>query len=114
MRTLKKSLQAAAATLALLGSATAVRAAVVRVERVSVAISGAPANRDSFALETMSPDGNLVAFTSAANNLTAGSTDVLFGLYLRDRAGGTTAKLNASSVSFSADGRWMAFASTAS
>jgi Tol biopolymer transport system component len=94
------------------------------IEVVSVADDGTLADADSRAA-SLSDDGNLVAFASAATNLVAsdgnGSTDV----FVRDRAAGRTIRVSVSSSggegdadsrapSLSADGRFVAFESDAS
>jgi Tol biopolymer transport system component len=58
-------------------------------ERVSISGSGAQANFGSFA-PSLSADGNLVAFYSAASNLVAGDTNDGGDLFVRDRRLGTT------------------------
>lgn len=93
---------------------------------VSVGTNGGVANgvcRGS----TMTPDGLLVAFTSAANNLVTGDTNGIADVFVRDWQGGTTRLVSAGarpynpysspvgseSPDISADGRFVAFYSTA-
>jgi len=93
--------------------------------RVSVADSGAQASCCS-ASAAISAEGRYVVFTSDAPNLVPGDTNDAFDVFVRDRLAGTTrrvsvsglaAQTNASSTSYpegiSADGRYVAFVSTA-
>jgi len=90
----------------------------------SVDSGGAHANGDSRA-PAISADGRFVAFESAATNLVANDTNGMHDVFLRDRQDGVTvrASVDSSGVqgnddsfnpSVSADGRLVAFASSAS
>jgi hypothetical protein len=92
-------------------------------EIVSVSSSGAQGNHDS-EFATISADGRYVAFSSSASNLVAGGTNSNHHVYVRDRRLGTTEIVSVSSsgaqgnhdsefASISADGRYVAFASSA-
>ncbi len=91
--------------------------------RVSVASDGSEANADSSSL-AISPDGGHVAFTSSADNLVSGDDNAVADVFLRDIAAGTTTRVSiadggaqadnrSSYPSVSADGRYVAFSSTA-
>ena len=96
------------------------------LERVSVDSSGAEANGGSY-LPALSPDGQLVVFVSAATNLVAGDTNQTLDVFLHDRGSGATERVNVDSSgaqsdgdvydnatpAISADGRFVAFASSA-
>jgi Tol biopolymer transport system component len=98
-------------------------------ERVSVGTGGTQGNGDSY-YPTISADGHFLAFTSEASNLVAGDTNVSFDEFVHDRQTGTTERVSVAtggaqgngnsggyypaSVSISADGRFVAFASDAS
>ncbi len=99
-------------------------------ERVSVGIGGADSNGSS-ARPSVSADGRYVAFHSWASNLVPGDTngeaDPQMGLdvFVHDRLAGTTERVSVSSAgvegnsqaaapSISADGRYVAFSSSAS
>ena len=93
-------------------------------ERVSVAGRKTEANGESFR-PAISPDGRFVAFASYADNLVAGDTSLASDVFLRDRQAGTTERVsvssseqqadnNSESPAVSADGRFVAFASSAS
>ncbi len=92
-------------------------------QRVSVSATGAQAGRASFA-PCISGDGRYVAFGSRAVNLVAGDTNNVDDVFLRDRQTAQTFRIslanngaqgNGSSFgcAFSADGRFVAFASRA-
>lgn len=92
-------------------------------ERVSVLTGGAQANGASF-LPSVSANGNYVAFSSDATNLVTGDTNGVRDVFVRDRAAGTTVRISVTSMgvegdaasdapSISGDGRYVAFASTA-
>ncbi len=94
------------------------------IERVSVASLGAEGNEGS-SYPSISADGRHVAFHSFATNLVGGDTNGSSDVFVRDRQGGTTERLSVSSLeaegngvsafpSISADGRFVAFESTAS
>jgi Tol biopolymer transport system component len=93
-------------------------------ERVNLSTQGVESDGESF-LPAISADGRFVAFESLADNLVPGDTNGQTDIFLRDRATGTTERANVSSASvqtnghsgwcsISADGRYVAFASTAS
>jgi Tol biopolymer transport system component len=93
-------------------------------ERVSISGSGAQANFGSFA-PSLSADGNLVAFYSAASNLVAGDTNGAGDLFVRDRQLGTMERANVptggvqsfggseTTGKISANGRFVVFVSSA-
>jgi Tol biopolymer transport system component len=92
--------------------------------RASVASNGAQANADSFSV-TVSADGRYTAFESNASNLVAGDTNDMADVFVRDRNTGVTTRVSvgsggvqANSISgsptLSADGRYVAFISSAS
>lgn len=96
-------------------------------ERVSVASDGTEANDRSGFVDppALSFDGRFAAFTSSANNLVENDTNNVVDVFLRDRATGTTIRVDvtpdggeadgAASLwpSLSADGRVVVFASMA-
>jgi Tol biopolymer transport system component len=93
-------------------------------ERVSVAGRKTEANGES-SHPAISPDGRFVAFGSLADNLVAGDTNFAPDVFLVDRQAGTVERVSLSSTgeqadntsdgpAVSADGRFVAFASTAS
>jgi Tol biopolymer transport system component len=88
-------------------------------ERVSVDSSGVQGNLASFA-PSISADGRLVAFASAASNLVANDTNARGDVFVRDRLLGTTQRVSVSSAgaqasgasdepAISADGRFVSF-----
>ena len=92
--------------------------------RVSVRSNGKQANRRSEE-PAISADGRYVAFYSKANNLVRGDTNHAPDVFVHDRRTGTTSRVSvptrgrqandASGVpSISADGRYVAFSSSAS
>ena len=92
-------------------------------ERVSVSNAGRQANSYSEHL-SISGDGRFVAFDSDASNLVARDTNSWDDIFVRDRKKGTTERVSVSdagrqwsgssgSPSISADGRFVAFGSTA-
>src|SRR4051794_5328017 len=93
-------------------------------ERVSVGPKGRQANDESF-VPAISADGRFVAFISAASNLVPGDTNRASDIFVRDRKLGTTERVSLSSdglqgnsdsfwtPSLSANGRFVAFTSTA-
>jgi Tol biopolymer transport system component len=94
-----------------------------RTERVSVATGGAQEDFRSFE-PSISADGRFVTFTSAATNLVAGDTNGVWDVFVRDRLLGTTERVSldsggvqgdsdSSQPSISADGRFVAFHSSA-
>jgi len=95
-----------------------------RTELISVSSSGEPANSDSW-MPALSSDARYVAFMSYATNLVPGETNDLPNIFVRDRTIGETKLLSRTpsgapgngeswGPSISADGRWIAFFSTAS
>lgn len=93
-------------------------------QRVSIASDGTPANGSSDG-PAITPDGRFVAFESGASNLVAGDTNGRIDIFVHDRLTGVTTRESVSSAgtqgnldsyapSISADGRFVAFASTAS
>ncbi len=112
------------AVLALAGSA---RAQVT--QRVSVSSQGVPGDFPSGSFRpnsvSMSADGRYVAFDSEAHNLVSGDTNAAGDIFVRDRWNGTTERVSVDSAgvqgngfsfspSISADGRYVAFHSSAS
>jgi Tol biopolymer transport system component len=92
-------------------------------ERISVDSTGAEAQGLSF-LAAMSGDGRFVAFSSGAPNLVPGDTNGFFDVFVRDRLTGVVERISVDSVgnqgnhesslpSISADGRFVAFYSSA-
>lgn len=100
------------------------------IERISVDSSGVEANADYFfiAYAAISANGRVVAFNSTATNLVAGDTNGLQDVFVHDRDTGQTTRVSVSSAgveanntsgflsapSISADGRYVAFSSSAS
>jgi len=93
------------------------------ITRVSVATGGTQANGDSSA-PSLSDDGRLVAFISAANNLVDGDTNSVDDAFVHDRDTGITTRVSVSSAGVQANGdsydarisgndRYVAFASFA-
>ncbi len=112
-----------AASLAVL-LAGPVSAAAPSTELVSVSSTGEQANIYSL-YPSISADGRFVAFVSGASDLVAGDTNGAWDIFVRDRQRGTTRRVSVSSAgrqakgysgapSISADGRFVAFASSAS
>jgi Tol biopolymer transport system component len=92
--------------------------------RVSVASDGTQANDFSFE-PSISADGRYVAFMSWANNLVSGDTNGDWDIFVHDRQTGATIRVSVATgggqaagrsqrPSISADGRYVAFASSAS
>src|SRR3989441_47631 len=92
-------------------------------ERVSVASDGTQANNAS-SYPVLSADGRFVAFDSAATDLVAGDTNGASDVFVHDRQTGTTERVSGASdgtqgndasagPALSADGRLVAFHSTA-
>ncbi|PNE31234.1 hypothetical protein AF335_24635 [Streptomyces eurocidicus] len=106
--------------------ATATAAAPPRIEHIGVSADGTPANANQ-SMEEISADGRYVVFSSNATNLVPGTTDItssnIFVKDLRTGAveqasvasdGGRPQKMSFSfAPSISADGRYVAFESTA-
>jgi hypothetical protein len=92
-------------------------------ERVSVDSSGFEANGPSDEFTSISADGRYVAFQSFASNLVAGDTNATSDVFVHDRQTGTTERVSvgtngqandqSSNGSISADGRYVAFLSSA-
>ena len=94
------------------------------VTRVSVSASGAQANLNSFS-PVFSPDGNKIAFQSAATTLVAGDTNGAGDIFVKDLTTGAISRVSVSaagvqalsgsfSAVFSPDGSKIAFFSDAS
>lgn len=92
--------------------------------RISVATGGAQGNRESVQ-PAISADGRYVAFTSGASNLVPGDTNRRLDVFVRDRVahvtrrvslatGGGQANSDSNLPAISANGRYVAFISTAS
>jgi subtilisin family serine protease len=93
-------------------------------EIVSVSSDEVQGNGSSSSLLSLSSDGRYVAFTSGSTNLVAGDTNARQDIFVRDRQNGTTERISTSTEgaqageacyapSLSADGRYVAFYSTA-
>ncbi len=96
-------------------------------DRVSVDSAGGQADHDSGdSGMPISSDGRYVAFASGATNLVAGDTNGTSDVFVRDRQAGTTERVSVATggaegagasglpiTSMSADGRFVAFTSTA-
>lgn len=91
--------------------------------RVSIDSTGLQGNAASSS-PAMSSDGRYVVFVSAADNLVSGDTNDLADIFIRDRQGNTTVRVNLGpsdveadsdcvSPSVSDDGRYVVFSSTA-
>jgi Tol biopolymer transport system component len=91
-------------------------------ERVSISTGGAQGNQVS-GQQTMSSDGRYVAFTSAATNLVPGDANGTYDVFVRDRRSGTTERVSVATggtegvgqsgaPAISADGCYVAFASS--
>jgi Tol biopolymer transport system component len=101
------------------------------VQLISVALDGGPADGDSFSVPEITPDGRFVAFQSNATNLVYGPASGFSDIYVRDTCtgapsgcvpstvrvsvatDGTLANGNSRTPSISADGRYVAFDSSA-
>ena len=93
---------------------------------VSVNSAGTSSGNATAFLSTMTPDGRYVAFTSSASDLVPDSTGGFSNVYVRDLVAGTSklvsvnrtgtggGNLFSSSPALSADGRYVAFRSSAS
>jgi len=89
---------------------------------ISIGIDDQPANESAFTAR-VSADGSTVVFRSAASNLVADDENEERDLFIRDLTLGTTARIDglggldpdraSGSARLSADGRWVAFASSA-
>jgi Tol biopolymer transport system component len=94
--------------------------------RASVATDASAGNLNSFSA-TITPDGRYVAFESSATNLVPADTNNMADVFVRDRVLGTTGRVSVgpngeqanaasgavASVVISADGRYVAFESSA-
>jgi hypothetical protein len=100
-----------------------------KTERVSVSSNNVQGNLETTYTTTpvISEDGRFVAFQSAASNVVNGDTNKYFDVFLHDRLTHKTERISISSngkqgnegsggqgISLSADGRYVAFASSAS
>ena len=92
--------------------------------RISVASDGSEGNSASYS-PSISADGRFVTFTSAANNLVSGDTNMFEDIFVHDRQTGQTTRVSVASdgtpgdyksqnSSISANGRFVAFFSEAS
>ncbi len=92
-------------------------------ERISVGAGGVEADADC-GWAVISADGNWVSFESAATNLVAGDSNALVDIFLADRARASVERVNldnagaqangpSAGTGVSADGRWVAFGSSA-
>lgn len=92
-------------------------------ERISIADDGSQSNQTSSA-PSVGAGGRYVAFHSYASNIVPGDTNGTWDVFLRDREAGTTTRLSVSEAGVGAngeaafpvitpDGRYVAFASTA-
>ena len=88
-------------------------------DRINVGSSGIQANAKSY-LDSITPDGRYVTFSSAATNLVPGDTNARPDIFVRDRVSRTTERVSLSSGGAqadaesgnsrcSADGRFIAF-----
>ncbi len=92
--------------------------------RVDVAVGGGVPDAYAYSVD-LSSDGRLAAFASSADNLVARDTNGAEDVFVRDRATGVTSRVSVSSLeaqgngvatspTISADGRFVAFVSSAS
>lgn len=99
-------------------------AAEPRTELVSTTAGGTVGNDESYAYD-ISQNGRYVAFSSVASDLVAGDSNIIWDVFVRDRQAGTTTRISVNSTgtagnddssapSISADGRYVAFTSSAS
>ena len=93
-------------------------------KRINLAANGARANGASI-LDSISEDGRYISYTSEADNLVSGDTNGQSDVFVYDRQGGTTERINlaangaqangiSSSSALSADGRYVVYESDAS
>jgi Tol biopolymer transport system component len=73
-------------------------------ERVSVSSTGDQGDGSSFA-PSLSADGNSIAFTSLAQNFTAGDTNADADVFVHDRTSGTTDRVSLSTTGAEGNGR---------
>jgi hypothetical protein len=95
------------------------------IERVSLDSFGVEGDDDSYGPATLSRDGRYVVFTSEATNLVPNDTNGVRDVFMRDRLGDTTVRVNVDSAgieandasyyngAISADGRFVLFHSEA-
>ncbi len=94
-------------------------------EIVSLSSAGAQGDRSGYLYPSLSADGRYVAFTASATNLVTGDTNNCDDVFVRDRLTGTTERVSVSAsgaqgngtsgeCAISADGRYVAFSSSAS
>jgi Tol biopolymer transport system component len=94
-------------------------------KRVSVATGGVQGNGGDSNFPSISADGRYVAFGSRSNNLVPGDTNSLPDVFVHDRQSGVTERISiatggqegngdSAQTAISADGRYVAFTSTAS
>jgi TolB protein len=113
----------AGAAVSLWATGPATAAASYRTDRVSVSGTGRQAD-DAVNAGDLSGDGRYVVFESGATTLVPGDTNGVFDIFLRDRRAGTTTRLTVApggrqtdgdsfAPVISTDGRFVAFASTA-
>ena len=119
-----KAALVAGALLVPLGASPPAGAAIV-TSIASVSSSGAATVGGFLTTQpSVSSDGRYVAFTSSATNLVANDLNTVLDVFVRDRTAGTTKRVSVSSAgvegnnnssqpSISADGRFVAFSSTA-
>lgn len=100
-------------------------AALGSTERVSVSGAGIQAKNGNSSAASISADGRYVAFSSKASNLVPGDQNGVEDVFVHDRQDGTTERVSvsnsgveakgggSSAASISADGRYVAFASSA-
>ncbi|NQU50583.1 MAG: PD40 domain-containing protein [Planctomycetes bacterium] len=89
----------------LLAVASSETAAAMRqsIQRVSVGVGGTEADDYSWH-SSISADGKVVAFQSNATNLTAGDSNAVHDIYLRDLAAGTTDLISVNQAGFAGNG----------
>ncbi|NQT21413.1 MAG: hypothetical protein HQ592_17030, partial [Planctomycetes bacterium] len=120
-KTVERPFVILAAAVVLLTAGTA--AAAATTERVSVASDGVQANSSSIR-PSISAAGRFVAFKSTASNLVPGDTNGTGDIFVHDRQTGQTERVSVASdgtegngwsyaASMSADGRFVAFYSSA-
>jgi hypothetical protein len=96
---------------------------LAQTERISTAFNGADGN-DNSTLPALSADGRFVAFHSSASNMVQNDTNNKVDVFVRDRqlgqtllvsttAGGAQGNGDSGTPSITADGRYVAFRSTA-
>ncbi|MEQ1871739.1 MAG: Ig-like domain-containing protein, partial [Vicinamibacterales bacterium] len=99
-----------------------------QTSRINLATDGTEANAGVIVDYAVSADGRFVAFTSSSTNLVLGDTNSSWDVFVRDRLAGQTSRVsvasdgaesrgmngsNSRSASISADGRFVAFYSSA-